>query len=190
MNLASQIERALADESRARGGTVIPGLLLYCVALMYLVQGGMLLVSPEAAGATSIWLLARVLPTWAIGAMFISAAACAFWDEWWTALPQQAFLLIAMVSASIAIFEGAYLDGTVIPRAHIFLDQSVYVMLALAHPLKLLEKLEPVEPFHLGVEQDEVGAPPIPRPVEQRGKDQERGAEVHRQLTLAASTSL
>ena len=53
-------------------------------------------------------------------------------------LPQQYLLTVSALVAVLAVARGQYADGTVIPAAHIFVDQAPYLILALAHTCGLL----------------------------------------------------
>lgn len=54
------------------------------------------------------------------------------------AVGQQFLLMISAAGSFMAIWNGAYLDGTVVPRAHLAGDQDVYILLAIFHPLAVL----------------------------------------------------
>ena len=59
------------------------------------------------------------------------------------AVGQQFLLMVSAIGSVLAIWQGSYLDGTKVPRAHLVGDQDVYILLALIHPLAVLHIFAP-----------------------------------------------
>jgi hypothetical protein len=121
-------------------------LLISTVALMHALQGVAILTNPLAIEATPVLTVARwfgnpstaALAFLVVAVLAVLANVLTVRHATWLALPQQAFLIAAAVTAISAVVEGQYADGTVIPAAHIFADQIGFILLALMHPIALL----------------------------------------------------
>ena len=124
-------------------------LIILPVACMHVLLGGLLLQDSVVAGVTSIAMVVRTTGGYAplTGVLLILAGAMAMLSllieedgrlrAWALVLPQQMVLTVALGGAILAAWRGAYLDGTVHPRAFIVADQAWTVVLALTHTVGL-----------------------------------------------------
>lgn len=135
--------------------------LLHLTLLKHLVWAWLLLTAPaEVGGITSlkipITLFGGAFPAgliyagvsiWLVGAMVIGGPDPArprlYFANLLGAVAQQFLLMVSAIGSVLAIWQGAYLDGTKVPRAHLVGDQDVYILLALIHPLAVLHIFAP-----------------------------------------------
>lgn len=118
------------------------------ISLLHLYQGGMMLASPHAIGATPLLALRMVIHLfglrhsheWLGVGLIISALvaiAAAFGRvgraRIWALTPQHLVLGIEAAGGIWATAIGRYLDGTVIPWQHISTDQAPTAILFLVH---------------------------------------------------------
>jgi hypothetical protein len=123
----------------ARGGSVT----ICAIGLMFIIQASLLAIWPSSGKATTIRALEiTFLYFFGIGDEWLSfvmvaSAVLAFMGTLFRLghlrlaifVPQHVLLFFMMLGAVAASWQGAYLDGTVMPRPHIVSDQMAIVTL-------------------------------------------------------------
>lgn len=127
---------------KLRFPTLDVSVLLTAVA-MHLSWGLTLLLTPYGGGVTAIAMLGRSgMGDNAEGILYIAAALMCIWEllrgkadklASYLVFPQHALLMTGAIGSVSAVIGGAYLDGTVVPSAHIFCDQELYIFFFFLH---------------------------------------------------------
>jgi hypothetical protein len=125
-----------------RGGEPV----IWLAVSLHMAQALGLLFDASAAAATSLAPLVRIAGVRGALLVLIAAAVAAavapFFQrgtqKFALVFPQQAILCLAAGSAIMAIWLSAYADLEPRSRAHIFVDQAVYPIMAIAHGIAML----------------------------------------------------
>jgi hypothetical protein len=93
-------------------------------------------------------------PAWvhpAVIGLFLGISSLAFWGlwRWWrqgkletfSFIPQQLVLMGSAAGAILSTVQGHYADGTPAPPMHIFSDQLIHILIAIAHTWAFWEVL-------------------------------------------------
>ena len=121
-------------------------LVIWIAVVLHLAQALGLLADARAGKATSLALLvamtgARGAPLLLMGAALAAAVVLVFrrsTQRFALLFPQQAILCLAAGSVLIAVWASAYADLEPRPRPHIFVDQVIYPIMAIAHAIAML----------------------------------------------------
>jgi hypothetical protein len=118
----------------------MPGVVIRITSWMHIVQGLALLLSPAAGNATSLYVLAHMMPPSILGVLLLIIGIWGLMRSGLAAIPQQTLLTFSAASAVMAAWFGHYADGTTIDSFHIVADQAPSVLLSIFYPICVMQR--------------------------------------------------